>query len=158
MKLVLPALVVLVSLLTVPVHAQDYEKGVAANRRADYAAAFEAWRAAAEQGDARAQNSLGLMYQTGRGVPRDHGAAAQWFQRAAELGHVAAQNSLGNFYAAGRGVSQDDVLALMWLSLASARGHNMAYVRRSTVIQRMNAADVSAAQRMARDWLKVHSQ
>ncbi len=158
MKLLLPTLVVLVSLLTVPVHAQDFEKGVAANERADYAAALEAWRAAADQGDARAQNHLGLMYQTGRGVPQDYGAAARWFQRAAELGDVEAQNSLGNFYATGRGVPQDDVLALMWLSLASALGHNMAFVRRNIVIQRMMPADVSAAQRMAREWLTVHSQ
>ncbi len=158
MKLLLPTLVVLVSLLAVPVHTQDFEKGVAANERADYAAAFEAWRAAADQGDARAQNHLGLMYQTGRGVPQDAGAAARWFRRAAELGHVDAQNSLGNFYAAGRGVSQDDVLALKWLGLASARGHNMAFVSRNIVIHRMTPADVSAAQRMAREWLVAHSQ
>ncbi len=158
MKLLLPALVVLLLLLAVPVPAQDFEKGVAADRRADYAAAFKAWRAAADQGDARAQNSLGLMYQTGRGVARDDGAAAQWFQRAAELGDVEAQNILGSLYAAGRGVPQDDVRALMWLSLASAQGHNMAFISRNIVIQRMTPADVSAAQRMAREWLKVHSQ
>jgi TPR repeat protein len=158
MKLLLPAIVALVSLLTAPVHAQDFEKGVAANQRADYAAAFAAWRAAADRGHARAQHNLGLMYQTGRGVPQDDGAAAQWFQRAAELGNVEAQNNLGNFYATGRGVPQDDVLALMWLSLASARGHNLAFVRRNTVIQRMTPTDVSAAQRMAREWLTVHSQ
>ncbi len=158
MKLLLLALVVLVSLLTVPAHAQDFEKGVAANERADYGAAFAAWRAAADQGDARAQNSLGLKYQTGRGVPQDDGAAAQWFQRAAALGDVEAQNNLGNFYATGRGVPQDDVLALMWLSLASAQGHNMAYVSRNIVIQRMTPAHVSAAQRMAREWLEAHPQ
>ena len=158
MKRLLSALVVLVSLLTEPVHAQDFEKGVAANRRADYASAFEAWRAAADQGDARAQYNLGLMYQTGRGIPQDYGAAVQWFQQAAEGGHVKAQSSLGNFYAAGRGVPQDDVLALMWLSLASTQGHNMAFARRNIVIQRMTPADVSAAQSMAREWLKVHSR
>ena len=158
MKLLVPALVVLVSLLTVPLHAQDFERGVAADRRADYAAARAAWLAAADQGDARAQNNLGLMYQTGRGVPQDYGAAAQWFQRAAERGHVGAQSSLGNFYAAGRGVAQDDVLALMWLSLASVRGHNMAFASRNIVIQRMAPADVSAAQRLAREWLKAHAQ
>ena len=158
MKPLLPALVVMVSLLTGPVHAQDFEKGVAADRRADYAAAFAAWSAAADQGHAGAQNKLGLMYQTGRGVPQDDGAAAQWFQRAAELGHVEAQNSLGNFYATGRGVAQDDVLALKWLSLASARGHNLAFFSLNTVIQRMTPTDVSAAQRMAREWLAAHSQ
>ena len=158
MKRLLPALVVLMSLLTAAATAQDYEKGVAANQRADYGAALEAWRAAADQGDARAQNSLGLMYQTGRGVARDDGAAAQWFQRAAELGDVEAQNNLGDFYATGRGVPQDDVLALMWLSLASAQGHNMAFISRNIVIQRMTPADLSHAQRLAREWLEAHRQ
>ena len=40
-------------------------------------------RAAAEQGDAVAQNHLGNAYAYGKGVPDDLDAAIHWFQRAA---------------------------------------------------------------------------
>ena len=44
-------------------------------------------RAAAEQGFALAEFSLGLLYERGHGVPRDLELARRWFARAAEHGH-----------------------------------------------------------------------
>jgi hypothetical protein len=44
----------------------------------------KACRLAAEKGDARAQFSLGEMYDTGWGVPRDDAQAAQWYRKAVE--------------------------------------------------------------------------
>ena len=44
-------------------------------------------RTAAERGFALAEFSLGLLYERGRGVPRDLELAHQWFARAAEHGH-----------------------------------------------------------------------
>ena len=41
-------------------------------------------RALAEQGDAVAQNNLGLMYANGRGVPEDDAEAVRWYRLAAE--------------------------------------------------------------------------
>ena len=40
------------------------------------------YRKAAEQGDALAQNNLGLMYANGEGVPEDDREAVKWYQRA----------------------------------------------------------------------------
>ena len=40
----------------------------------------------AEQGDAEAQNVLGLMYSLGLGVPPDKHEAVKWYRRAAEQG------------------------------------------------------------------------
>ena len=37
----------------------------------DYATALRLWRGFAEQGDAKAQIKLGLMYELGQGVPLD---------------------------------------------------------------------------------------
>ena len=45
---------------------------------------------AAEQGDAEAQTSLGLMYDNGKGVPQDYAEAVKWYRKAAEQGHLAA--------------------------------------------------------------------
>ena len=46
--------------------------------------AFRWMSAAAEQGHAAAQHSLGLMYAKGRGVPRDYVEAYKWFNLAVE--------------------------------------------------------------------------
>jgi len=46
---------------------------------------------AAEQGDADAQNKLGLMYEEGKGVPKDESKAAEWFAKAAKQRDADAQ-------------------------------------------------------------------
>ena len=51
--------------------------------RQDYAEAVKWYRKAAEQGDADAQNSLGVMYRKGRGVAQDYVRAYAWYDLAA---------------------------------------------------------------------------
>jgi hypothetical protein len=48
----------------------------------DYKIAVKWFRLAAEQGDATAQDSLGVMYAKGHGVPQDDKTAAKWFRLA----------------------------------------------------------------------------
>jgi TPR repeat protein len=43
---------------------------------------------AADQGDELAENSLGLMYKNGQGVPKDSVQAYMWFTLAVEHGNV----------------------------------------------------------------------
>ena len=52
--------------------AGPFEDGQAANRRDDYAEALRLWGQLADQGNARAQFSLGKMYYIGQGVLRDY--------------------------------------------------------------------------------------
>jgi hypothetical protein len=52
---------------------------------------FAAVQKAAEQGDAKAQYTLGMMYEKGRGVPRDDLKALAWYTKAAEQGDHNAQ-------------------------------------------------------------------
>ena len=53
------------------VQAGDVEDGIAAFERQDYARALSKFRGAAQQGDATAQFSLGLLYGNGLGVAQD---------------------------------------------------------------------------------------
>jgi TPR repeat protein len=46
----------------------DFHKGLTAHKSGDYATALREWEPLAEQGDADAQNNLGLMYAQGKGV------------------------------------------------------------------------------------------
>jgi TonB family protein len=100
--------------------AADIDEGQSAYDRGDYAAAMRLWRPLAEQGSARAQNNLGVLYENGKGVPEDVVEAVRWYRLAAEQGYAGAQNNLGLIYAIGRGgVRQDPLRAYMWFSLAA---------------------------------------
>ncbi|MFA4871976.1 MAG: SEL1-like repeat protein [Patescibacteria group bacterium] len=79
-------------------------------------------RKAAEQGDATAQKNLGIMYESGQGVPKDYAKAVEWFQKAAEQGNPHAQLNLGNMYYNGQGVSRDYVKAVEWYRKAAEQG------------------------------------
>jgi TPR repeat protein len=46
--------------------AAPYEDGIAAFERGDYQLAAVVWRALAEQGDAKSQFALGLLYLSGK--------------------------------------------------------------------------------------------
>ena len=83
--------------------------------RKDHAEAARWYRMAAEQGYAKAQYNLGLMYAKGEGVPEDGVEAVRWYRMAAEQGHAKAQYNLGVMYAKGEGVPKDDVQAYAWL-------------------------------------------
>jgi TPR repeat protein len=103
--------------------AEDFRKGMAAYKRGDYAAALGAWGPIAEQGDAVAEYSVGLMYLRGHGVPQDDSEAIKWYRRAAGRGLASAQNNLGLMYEKGRGVPQDDATARKWYRKAAEQGY-----------------------------------
>jgi len=75
--------IVLALLVALPVGAQDYEKGWAAYKRDDYAAALKEFRPLAEKGNARAQSALGFLYLLGKGVPENYSEAVKWTRKGA---------------------------------------------------------------------------
>ena len=101
----------------------DFQKGLDAYGKGDYATALKEWRPFAEQGHADAQFNLGVMYRNGRGVPQDDKTAVKWYTLAAEQGDAGAQNNLGKMYDIGRGVPQDYKTAVKWFRLAADQGH-----------------------------------
>ena len=88
----------------------DFQAGLEAYNRGDYAAALKEWQPLADKGDANSQYNLGLLYARGLGVPQDYQKAAEWYQKAAERDVPAAEYNLGVMYANGQGVqaSADD--------------------------------------------------
>ena len=98
------AFAVLLVVLAAPAWA-GFDEGLAAYDRGDYVTALREFRLLAEQGYARAQHNLGVMY--GKGVPQDHVQAVKWYRKAAEQGIADAQFYLGIIYETGQGVTQD---------------------------------------------------
>jgi len=103
----------------------DYQAGEDAYNRGDYETAFKKFLPLAEQGDARAQVYLGLLYEKGNGVPQNDVQAVKWYRLAAKQGDALGQWYLGEMYAEGRGVPQNNVQAVKWYRLAAEQGDQL---------------------------------
>ena len=132
-------------------YAQNFDKAVKAYEVGDYTTAAKEFRLLAEQGDAGAQNILGLMYDQGEGVTQDYVEAVRWHRLAAEQGDADAQNNLGYRYSFGEGVPQDYVLAHMWFNIAAASGYENALKARDLQASQMTSDQIAEAQQHARD-------
>jgi TPR repeat protein len=74
--------------------AGPWEDGMASYNRGDYMSAIRLFRPLAEQGNAKAQSVLGVMYRRGEGVARSSVRAFLWFSRAAARGDARAKAQL----------------------------------------------------------------
>ena len=83
-------------------------------------------RLAADQGKAKAQYNLGLLYKNGRGVTHDYKEAVKWYRLAADQGNASAQNNLGVAYEQGQCVTQDYKEAVKWYRLSADQGDPLA--------------------------------
>ena len=70
MSRITTALAAVLSLASIPLGAQDLQKGLDAYEAGDYTNAIKEWRPLADQGDVQAQYHLGQMYKYGKGVPQ----------------------------------------------------------------------------------------
>jgi TPR repeat protein len=79
---------------------------------------------------------------------------------AAPLGEGAAGGDmlfeLGMMYSVGRDVAVDLVSAHKWFNLAAAKGNAEAVRLRREIANQMSDAEIAAAQRAARDWLRLN--
>ena len=69
------------------VFGDDYQDGVDAYKRKDYKTAYKLWLPLAEQGNAKAQYNLGVMYAKGRGFPQDYILAHMWLNLSGANGY-----------------------------------------------------------------------
>lgn len=88
-----------------------------------YEEAIQALEPSAEQGQAWAQDLLGLMYARGQGVPQDDTKAIKWYRAAADQGYAEAQHHFGWMYFSGRGVPKDETEAVKWFQAAADQGN-----------------------------------
>jgi S1-C subfamily serine protease len=151
--LVFPVLLITL-LLGTPVSAADFQKGVDAYNKGDYATALRIWEPLAEQGHPSAQNNLGVMYDKGQGVTKDYETAVKWYRLAAEQGLASAQKNLGVMYYQGQGVIKDYSLAYMWWNIATSQGNEGAIKGRDIVGGKMSPTQLETAQRLASECKK----
>jgi uncharacterized protein len=129
-----------------------------AYNRKDYEAAFKEFQTLAEQGDALAMSSLGVLYDNGQGVARDYDKAIDWYRRSAEQGNQFGQFNLGTMYYMGTGAEKDMVEACKWFELATRQGNGPARIHMRLCAKYLSEEQrVEANQRMEA-WLKDHNQ
>ena len=103
--------------------AAGVAEGIEAYNEHDYVLALKEIAPLARAGDAGAQHVLGLMYYTGRGVPRDYAQAFAWHYKAAVQGMAAAGYVIGAMYYTGNAVPRDQAQAVAWFRKAAEQGH-----------------------------------
>lgn len=93
-----------------------------------YSEAVELIVPLARNGDATAQNMLGILYGQGWGVDKDLDKARQWFEQAAAGGSGRAFYNLASMYATGNGVPKDCARAVELLRTPAQAGDPVAQV------------------------------
>ncbi|THB65615.1 MAG: sel1 repeat family protein [Gammaproteobacteria bacterium] len=99
-----------------------YEAGI--YLEADIKKAIQCYRKSALMGYPPAQNGIGFLHATGKGVPYSEELAIEWFKKAAKAGHSGAQMNLGVMYSEGRGTKQNNVEALCLFYKAAIAGNH----------------------------------
>jgi TPR repeat protein len=156
------ALLIFTLALVGPVHAGNedsaFREGLSAFNAGNYARAFTLWQPLAAAGDARAQEGLGYMYYSGRGVARNTRHAAEYFYRAADQGDPTAQLFLALMHFTSDGVPRSASLAMMWSELAMDGGQDDAYEIRGKIMQSMTAAERAEGWRLVARWQAIHAK
>lgn len=77
----------------------------------------------AEDGDARAALSLGMIYRDGRGVQRDFRKALKWYRVCADLDDADGLDNVGFMYLRGWGVKEDFGIATAYFKASAKQNH-----------------------------------
>ena len=101
----------------------DFNDGLQAYRAKDYETAAKHWTPLAEDGDARAQTNLGLLYARGLGVEKNGETSLTWFRKAAEQGYATAEFNLATLFSKGISVEKNQSVAAGWFLKAAEHGH-----------------------------------
>ncbi len=123
MKRIFTFLCFLSALFHITIASAGVDEAKAAKNNGDYAAALQEVRPLAQEGNAAAQNLLGIMYYEGQGIPQDYAQALLWYRKAADQGHRGAKTNIGTAYHNGEGVPQDYAKAAAWYRKAADQGY-----------------------------------
>jgi TPR repeat protein len=134
----------------------DFQEGVAAFDRGDYAEALKRLEPIAAAGDADAQFRVAQMLRYGWGTTADAAAAGVWMRRAAEAGLPDAQAELGRMLRDGNGMKANPAEALTWLKRAAERGSGVAQLNLGRMYR--NGVGTTRDRAQAYKWFTLAAQ
>jgi uncharacterized protein len=138
--------------------ADTQNEAAIARSRGDCTTALRLYRLLADQGNADAQVTIGVMHSRGECVAKDQRESHRWGMLAAKQGHPHAMSNVGLDFWKGHGVAQDNVRALMWFTLAEELGDGDARIFKPNVAAAMSAEELAATARMTAQCRSSHYQ
>ncbi len=122
-------------------HIEDPEQAILAT---------DVFQRLAEDGNADAQVTLGMIYTFGQGnVHQDFDEGRFWLKLASNQRSGPARLNLGNIYAQGIGVERDLVRAYAWYSLSAEIGDEAGQNYRDTLEKELDEDELEAARKLA---------
>ncbi|GAB55027.1 sel1 domain protein repeat-containing protein [Glaciecola punicea ACAM 611] len=107
----------------------------------------------AQDGDAKAQYNLGIMYHSGKGVLKDFKEAVKWHRLAAEQGIAVPQLHLGFMYYSAEGVPQSFISSYSWANISRYNGNDAKLIF-DFLENKMSMNDISKAQALSKRCLE----
>lgn len=135
------------------------QKADAARRSADFKEAYALYKTLADQGNARAETQIGLMYRMGELGRQDNAQAMAHFRQAATAGDGIAQFTLGLAFQKGNnGAQKDDAEAARWFaqalgSLQRAAERQDAEAQRTLAMMYRDGLGVAKDEAQSKQWL-----
>ena len=98
--------------------AERLKEGLALDNQKRYEEAMPLYQKACDGGEMAGCANLGVLYESGNGVPQDFERARVLYQKACDGGEMAGCASLSGMYWAGAGVAKNDALARIFAQKA----------------------------------------
>lgn len=107
----------------------NFEAGLAAYEKRDYATAIKELEPLAKKGNSAAQYHMGMVYMArAASNPQEVREMFEWFHKAAEQGHAESASMLSDLYGRGIMTREDPKKGIQWRLKAADLGHTQALV------------------------------
>lgn len=136
--------------------AIDLVSAQAAYDKGDFEDAFKQFLTMAEEGNALAMSSTGVMFDMGQGTKKDYDKAVEWYKKSAEAGNQFGQFNLGTMYYMGTGVQKDMITACKWFVLSTRQGNGQARIHMHICEKYLNDTQRAESNRLADEFLAQH--
>lgn len=96
--------------------------------------------ALADSGDAKAQNTLGVWYYTGRKVKQDYRKALEWWSKSAKQGNADGLGNMAMCFQLGNGTKKDSVTAMGLYKKAITAGNKAIIPQHEAIVSKDSTA------------------
>jgi len=117
--------------------------------------AFPIFLSSVKQGNAYAQNIVGVSYSTGEGIQKGPIEALKWFHRSAQQGFAKAQSNIGLEFLIGEKSDRDLTQAVKWWRLAAMNGEP--HAQYNLAVSYQSGCGIEKNNTLATKWYLVSS-
>lgn len=109
----------------------------------DYNNVLKWYKMSAQKGCSKAEWQIGLMYESGEGLPIDYNEALKWLKSGAKHGSSNAMDLLGSMYLNGEGVNKSYQDAMIWWRKGTEYGNSNCMLNIGYLYKNGNGVEVN---------------